>query len=72
MGPNGKNAGFDEIVMSKRWERFRGTGVLLRGGDGTWKIAHYSLTALVPNERFAEVATKGLDARAANKTNEGN
>jgi ketosteroid isomerase-like protein len=74
MGPDGKSAWFDEIVVSQRWGRFRGTGVLLKVGD-EWKIAHYSLTALVPNERFAdvaEVATEGFKNRAADKLNKDN
>jgi hypothetical protein len=52
---DGETAWFDEIAVSPRWGRFRGTGVVQRTGDG-WKIAHYSLTALVPNERFQEVS----------------
>lgn len=52
---DGDTAWFDEIAVSPRWGRFRGTGVVQRTADG-WKIAHYSLTALVPNERFQEVA----------------
>lgn len=51
----GNTAWFDEIVVSPQWGRFRGTGVVKRTPEG-WKIAHYSLTALVPNERFADVA----------------
>jgi hypothetical protein len=65
----GDTAWFDEIMVSPRWGRFRGTGVLLRT-DAGWKIAHYSLTALVPNERFAEVSavTKaGFAARGEQK-----
>ncbi len=63
----GATAWFDEIMVSPRWGRFRGTGVLLKGDSG-WKLAHYSLTALVPNENFAEVSavTKaGFSERAA-------
>ena len=62
---DGRTAWFDEIVVSRRWGRFRGTGVLLRVDEG-WKIAHYSLTVLVPNERFAEVSAvnrAGFEAR---------
>jgi hypothetical protein len=62
---DGKTAWFDEIMVSERWGRFRGTGVLIRRAEG-WKIAHYSLTALVPNERFAEVSAlnrAGFEAR---------
>jgi ketosteroid isomerase-like protein len=51
----GDLAWFDEIAVSPRWGRFRGTGVVRRT-DAGWKVAHYSLTALVPNERFADVA----------------
>ena len=50
-----QTAWFDEIMVSPRWGRYRGTGVLLLI-NGDWKIAHYSLTALVPNERFQDVA----------------
>lgn len=52
---DGDTAWFDEIAVSPRWGRFRGTGVVQRTARG-WKIAHYSLTALVPNERFQEVS----------------
>jgi len=52
---DGATAWFDEIAVSPRWGRFRGTGVVQRTADG-WKIAHYSLTALVPNERFQDVS----------------
>jgi hypothetical protein len=55
LAADANTAWFDELVVSPRWGRFRGTGVLLRR-DGEWKIAHYSLTALIPNERFEEVA----------------
>lgn len=63
--PNGDTAWFDEIAVSPRWGRFRGTGVVQRI-DGQWKVAHYSLTALVPNENFEAVAAEimeGFDAR---------
>ncbi len=64
---DGNTAWFDEVAVSSRWGRFRGTGVLLRR-DGLWKIAHYSLTVLVPNENWrdvAEVTVKGFADRAA-------
>lgn len=51
----GNTAWFDEIAVSPRWGRFRGTGVVQRTNSG-WKLAHYSLTALVPNERFQDVS----------------
>jgi ketosteroid isomerase-like protein len=65
LGPQGRLAWFDEIVVSPRWGRFRGTGVLRRE-DAGWKIAHYSLTILIPNESFepiSEMATQGFSDR---------
>lgn len=53
---DGRTAWFDEIMVSERWGRFRGTGVLIVSA-GEWKLAHYSLTALVPNEKFEDVST---------------
>ena len=61
----GDTAWFDEIMVSEKWGRFRGTGVLVQQ-SGEWKLAHYSLTALVPNEEFeavSKIATKGFEAR---------
>lgn len=67
--PSGAVAWFDEIMVSERWGRFRGTGVLLMH-EGDWKIAHYSLTVLVPNESFeavSNVATAGFEQRSQPK-----
>jgi ketosteroid isomerase-like protein len=44
----------DEIVESKNGERFRGTAVLEKTQQ-EWKLKHYSLTKLVPNESWDEV-----------------
>lgn len=52
---DGNTAWFDEITVSPKWGRFRGTGVLVRGADG-WKIAHYALSFLVPNEAWPQVS----------------
>ncbi|MEM6707207.1 MAG: nuclear transport factor 2 family protein [Pseudomonadota bacterium] len=51
---NGRVAWFDEVVVHERYGRFRGTGVLTRGVNG-WKIAHYALSFLVPNEHWDQV-----------------
>ena len=48
-------AWIDEIVMSDQWGRFRGTAVLEKIDLG-WKIKHYSLTKLVPNESWEAVS----------------
>lgn len=45
----------DEIVESEKWGRFRGTAVLEKTEQG-WKLKHYSLTVLVPNESWEEVS----------------
>ncbi|MBL4673413.1 MAG: nuclear transport factor 2 family protein, partial [Arenicella sp.] len=45
----------DEIVESEKWGRFRGTAVLENTEQG-WKLKHYSLTVLVPNESWEGVS----------------
>jgi len=45
---------FDEKLRNERYGEVRGTGVLRRT-DAGWKIAHYSMTFLVPNERTPAV-----------------
>ena len=54
--PGGDVAWFDEILDNERLGRCRGTGVVRRVGN-TWKVSHYSLTLLVPNEIALEVGT---------------
>lgn len=49
-----RTAWADEILEHEKYGTLRGTAVLRRV-DGAWKIAHYSLTFLVPNERAGEV-----------------
>lgn len=44
----------DEILRNEKYGILRGTSVLNKV-DGEWKIAHYSLTFLVPNEKAASV-----------------
>lgn len=53
-GPAGA-AWFDEALETKNLGPARGSGVLLNGPDGQWKIAQYNLSVPIPNERFAEV-----------------
>jgi ketosteroid isomerase-like protein len=54
-GERGDVAWFDEDLATPNLGPARGSGVLLRGSDGTWRIAHYNLTITVPNERFDAV-----------------
>jgi hypothetical protein len=44
----------DEILSNERYGILRGTSVL-RKVDDRWKIAHYSLTFLVPNDKAGAV-----------------
>lgn len=51
----GDLAYFDEDLDATNLGPARGSGVLVRGDDGRWRIAHYNLAITVPNERFVEV-----------------
>lgn len=51
----GDVAWFDEDLETRNLGPARGSGVLERGADGTWRVAQYNLTITVPNERFTEV-----------------
>ena len=50
---------FDEILMNAGFGRCRGTGVVVLE-DGDWKIAHYSLTLLIPNEIADDVGRQSM------------
>ncbi|MFA3792579.1 nuclear transport factor 2 family protein [Aliiglaciecola sp. SL4] len=62
----GNIAWLDEIIVSPKWGRFRGTGVVTKQGD-TWKIAHYSMSVLVANEAFVEISEINKKAFAVRK-----
>jgi len=47
-------AWFDEVLFSEQNGRFRGTGVLTLQ-NGTWKIGHYAMSFLIPNENWNAV-----------------
>ena len=51
----GDVAWFDEDLDAANLGPARGSGVLVRGDDGVWRIAHYNLAITVPNERFDRV-----------------
>ena len=48
---------FDEVLLNEKLGHCRGTGVV-ELIDGEWKIAHYALTMLVPNDIAAEVGAQ--------------
>lgn len=52
---DGQTAWFDEVPISAKGDRFRGTGAFIKQ-DGVWKMSHYSLTFLIPNDHFYAVA----------------
>ena len=53
----GNTRWFDEVLLNKKLGHCRGTGVV-ELIDGEWKIAHYALTMLIPNDIAAEVGTQ--------------
>jgi hypothetical protein len=50
---------FDEILTNATLGRCRGTGVIVWEGDD-WKIAHYSLTLLIPNDIAGSVGKQSM------------
>ena len=50
---DGATAWFDEALDARNLGPARGSGVLVRGVDGVWRIAHYVLSVTVPNEKFS-------------------
>lgn len=62
---DGRTGWFDELLDHDRYGELRGTGVVRRTHGG-WKIVHYSLTFVVPNEvapRVVEVIRPTLTGR---------
>lgn len=57
LSPDGTVAWFDERLGNATYGPCRGTGVAVRSSASSdeWRIAHYSLTLLVPNEKAADV-----------------
>ena len=53
----GSTRWFDEVLLNEKLGHCRGTGVV-ELVDGEWKIAHYALTMLVPNNIAAEVGAQ--------------
>lgn len=52
---------FDEILFNEKLGHCRGTGVVEKV-DGSWKISHYSLTLLIPNEIAESVGKQSQKA----------
>lgn len=52
---DGSTAWFDERLATERLGDARGSGVLVLGADGAWRIAQYVLSLPIPNDRFDAV-----------------
>ncbi|MED5560791.1 MAG: nuclear transport factor 2 family protein [Pseudomonadota bacterium] len=52
---------FDEILFNEKLGHCRGTGVV-HLINGEWKIAHYALTMLVPNEIALKIGSQTIEA----------
>jgi len=50
-----ETAWFDELLTHDRYGTLRGSGVLTKAAGTNWKIAQYSLTFLVPNDKAPAV-----------------
>lgn len=58
IAPDGTTAWFDERLENAGLGECRGTGVVELGEDGSWRIAHYSLTIPIPNAIARDVAVQ--------------
>ena len=58
---DGDTRWFDEILFNEKLGHCRGTGVVKKV-DGSWKIAHYSLTLLIPNDIAETVGSQSKRA----------
>ena len=58
---DGDTRWFDEILFNEKLGHCRGTGVVEKVG-GNWKIAHYSLTLLIPNDIAETVGSQSKRA----------
>lgn len=59
--PDGRTAWFDELLDNDKYGECRGSGVLLFGTDGKWRIAQYNLTKTIPNDKM-EAVVKAIEA----------
>jgi len=51
-------AWFDEMLESESYGTSRGTGVMVRGDDGVWRIAYYALTFPIPNALVSDMTAR--------------
>lgn len=60
LADDGETAWIDELTQSPKWGRFRGNAVLIKQDDA-WKVAHYSLSMLIPNAAWEEISKIATD-----------
>jgi ketosteroid isomerase-like protein len=65
LSADGQTAWFDEVLQNEELGTCRGSGVLVKSGNG-WKIAQYNLSVPVPNAIVYDVAA---DIASLNITN---
>jgi len=58
IAPGGSVAWFDEMLWNETYGVCRGTGVLVEGDDGVWRIAQYHLTFPIPNDLSRELTER--------------
>jgi len=61
--PDRDSAWFDEILLSQSYGTSRGTGVLIRTGQG-WKISQYSLSFPIPNPLARKITDEIIEFEA--------
>jgi len=61
-------AWFDEILDNAGFGKCRGTGVVVKTDD-SWKVAHYSLSLLIPNDIAHAVGKQSMQADMPQSTN---
>ena len=52
---DGRTAWFDEMLDNAKYGECRGSGVLVYGIDGQWRIAQYNLSKPIPNDKMEAV-----------------
>ena len=62
LGPGGRTAWFDERLQNANLGETRGTGVLVLGDDGRWRIKQYNLTIPIPNDLAREFVARIREA----------
>lgn len=53
-----RTAWFDELLENTKYGTCRGSGIVVRGGDGVWRIAQYNLSVPIPNDLLEGFAQK--------------